>query len=514
MSNNIIPLTKENLSIMSSTTQGVDNQYVPLSGLKKMEKQKLTREEYRKNIKKDIEAEFKRALLYSDSVVINRAFIINTEELYKPLLSSGDEKLAYLDLVRTQGIVPYLYNERSITEADTSGFTKRDSGTMAVAELERELGNVPCVRYSWDEDQNKKDANRSAKAFTSYVMSARIVASEIAADLRIKDVDGFKKKLNEVTTFCTEMFDKTKRDLITRQQLYIKFVCVEGKTEDETRSNVIQGKYDYSKKFWKELKMIFDLKYQANSADGLRIQTLSGRDLPERSALHELDMAIELAPASESIDLSTMFGEIIFGQLSKALWIRTVNDLTFKDILTIRQNCDEYKIFLEAAKKLKLDAQSMIDDVQKSKKGADFSLDFKSFVNGFYNYQNAIREITSAKSAENIKPAIKIVINMGGVLLTVLADDKLIKLSGATAGVLSDQAATVFSKVVAGASKNVDLAINYNFMRTRVSNARGEYERLLEMFKKQGFDISIDKQDIPDVATIATQNELSYPEVF
>src|SRR5512138_1922561 len=87
MSNNVIPLTKENLSIMSSTTQGVDNQYVPLAGLKKIEKQKLSREEYRKNIKKDIEAEFKRALLYSDSVVINRAFIINTEELYKPLLS-------------------------------------------------------------------------------------------------------------------------------------------------------------------------------------------------------------------------------------------------------------------------------------------------------------------------------------------------------------------------------------------------------------------------------------------
>ncbi|MCL4275855.1 MAG: hypothetical protein KJZ77_18435 [Anaerolineales bacterium] len=513
MSTNVIPLTKEDLSIMSSTTQGVDNQYVPLAGLKKMEKQKLSREEYRKKIKKDIEAEFKRALLYSDSVVINRAFIINTEELYKPLLSSGDEKKAYLDLVKSKGIIPYLYNEKSITEGDASGYTKRDSGTMAVAELERELEKVPCVRFSWDEQQNLKDANRSARAFTSYIMSARIVANEIAADLKIKDVEGFKKKLNEVTTFCTETFDETKRDLITRQQLYIRFVCVEGRTKEESSQNVIQGKYDYSKKFWKELKMIFDLKYQANSADGLRIQTLSGRDLPERSALHELDMAMELAPASESIDLSTMFGEIVFSKLTNALWIRTVNDLTFSDIHKIRQDCDEYKIFLESAKKLKLDTQSMIDDLQKSKKGVDFALDFKSFINGFYNYQNAIRKITSARSAENIRPAIKVVINIGGVLLTVLADDKLVKLSGATAGVLSDQAATVISKVVAGASKNVDLAINYNFMRTRISNARDEYERLLNKFRKQGFNVVADKQDKQEEATIATQNELTYPEV-
>lgn len=513
MSNNIIPLTKENLSIMSSTTQGVDNQYVPLAGLKKMESQKLTREQYRKNIRKDIEAEFKRALLYSDSVVINRAFIINTEELYKPLLSSGDEKLAYLDLVRSQGIIPYLYSEKSLTEADPVGYTKSDSGASAVAELEKELGKVPCVRYSWDEDQNKKDANRSAKTYTSYIMSSRIVADEIARDLRIKDVEGFKKKLNEVTAFCTETFDKTKRDLITRQQLYVKFVCVEGKSDEETKQNVIQGRYDFSKKFWKELKMIFDLKYQANSADGLRIQTLSGRDLPERSALHELDMAIELAPASESLNLSTLFSEIIFSQLTEALWIRTVNDLSLRDIHSIRQDCDEYKIFLGAAKQLKLDTQSMIDDLQKHKKGIDYPLDFKSFANGFYNYQNAIRKITSAKSAKNIKPAIKLVIDIGAVALSVLIDEKIVKLSGATAAVLSDQAATVFSKIVAGASKNVDLAINYNFMRTRVSNARDEYERLLKMFRKQGFDVVTDKQDVSDVATIATQNELSYPEM-
>ena len=43
----------------------------------------------------------------------------------------------------------------------------------------------------------------------------------------------------------------------------------------------------------REIKYLADLKYSANFADALGIQTFSPRELPPRLALHELDLELK-----------------------------------------------------------------------------------------------------------------------------------------------------------------------------------------------------------------------------
>jgi len=510
MSENTIPLTSNNIGLMSSMTQGVDNQYVPLAGLKQMEKKKLSREEYRKEISDDIKAEIRRALLYSDSVVINRAFITNTREIYEPLLSIGAEKEAICTLFQNKAIVPYLYNESTIL--DGGDILKVDDGVKAIAELVKEIEQVACIRLSWDEKENSDGATQLARAFTSYLSSAYLVAEQIAFDLDIKDVKGFKNRLVDVSRFCLDTTQSTGKDYATRTQLYSKFLCVDGKNDGEIKVNINNGKYDFDKIFWKELKLIFDLKYQANLTDKLRIQTFSASDLPERAALREMDMVASGVKTGELIDLSVVFGEVVYGILQKGLWLSRINDLTLSDIVKIRLS-DEHKQFIYTSRKLKEDADRTILDLQRGGKSNDQPLDFSSFYKAFCSYQEAIAKIPAQKSAEQIKPVIKTIITIGGVVLTFSASGPVVKVAGAVAA-LKDESASLVAKTIAGAAEKVDLALDFNFMRTRIASAKDEYNRLIDKLRSKGYEIDIQDNSLPSSpnGTLATSEP--YPDMY
>jgi hypothetical protein len=509
MTDNTVRLSGNDIGSMSSMTQGFDNQYVPLSGLKKMEKKKLSREGYRQDISDDIKAEFRRALLYSDSVVINRAFFTNTREIYQPLLTTGEEKDSFLQLVNNKAIVPYLYRETSVLEEDE--IYRRDDGVKAMTELVRAVGQVPCVRLSWNEKENLKGAYQLAKAYTNYVMSARIVADAIASDLGIKDVEGFKQRLNKVTRYCLDEFEESGDDYITRQKLYAKFICVEGSTDEETKDNITRGIYDFQKPFWRELKLIFDLKYQANLTDKLRIQTFSASDLPERAALRELDMIALGELQGEIIDLPLIFSEVVYGTLQKGLWLARINDLSFQDMLAVRA-LPEYRRFIKASCKLKEDAKNVVQDTQKAGEGVDKPLPFSEFYKSFCDYQQAIAKKTMKKSAENIKPVINTIIKIAGVTLTFSAQHPVVKVAGAI-GALEEESATLVAKVFAGAAKEIDLALDFDFMRTRIANAKAEYHKLISKLEKNGYKLqeTIPKQS--GKGTLSAEQTRDYPDL-
>ncbi len=510
MTDNTIPLTSKHIGSMSSMTQGVDNQYVPLAGLKRMEKKKWTREKFRPEISESIKAEIRRALLYSDSVVINRAFITNTNEIYQPILDIGTEREAIISLFKSKAIIPYLYNEKHILDEGT--IIKENEGLMAIEELVRELDRVACIRLSWDETENADGALQLARSFTSYLSSAYLVADLIAHDLGVKDVAGFKSRLVDVSRFCLDTTQSTGQDYVTRTQVYSKFLCVEGNTVEETRENINKGKYDFNKPFWKELKQVFDLKYQANLTDKLRIQTFSAIDLPERTTLREVDLVASGVKTGEFIDLSVVFGQVVYGALRKGLWLERINDLTLEDIVRIRRS-DEHKKFIQASGRLKEDADRTILDLQRGEKGADHPLDFAGFYDSFCEYQEAIAKIPAKKSAEKIQPVIKTIITIGGVTLTFSAAATIVKVAGAVAA-LKDDSASLTAKTIAGAAKRVDLALDFNFMRTRIASAKDEYHRLIDTLRLRGYEI-----DMTDVlpatssnGTLATGEPSVYPE--
>jgi len=485
MSSNTIKLTLSDLDSMSSMTQGVDLQYVPLSGLQVMQRKKLTREEFREKISSSIQAEFRRSLLYSKNVVINRAFILATKELYNPILNVDDDRDAYLALFRNQSIIPYLYTEKSVM--DEGEIIKQDNGVKAMKELIKENEQVACVRLSWKENDNLRSAQEMASAFTSYMLSARTVADKIAFDLGIRDLQGFKRKLSEVSSYTNKMMDKKGRDYITRIELYKKFICPATSNEKTSRKFINEGFYDFNKPFWKELKLVFDLKYQSNLTDKLRIQTFSASDLPERTSLRELDMRVRSMQDVEMLDLPLVFSDIVFSMLRQGLWLNRINDLTFKDIVKLRMT-DEYNEFILSAAKLKSDAQDIIIKAKQSKQGGSRPLNFRDFYGSFYNYQKAIAKIPEKKRLQNIKPKIELILKIGTAVIALSPIDSVAKIVGSV-GTLSAEGATFTAKIIASAAKDVDLALDFDFMQTKIQDAEREYRRLIENLKKNKYQI-------------------------
>jgi hypothetical protein len=63
-----------------------------------------------------VSAEFRRALLTSEQVILNRAYIYNNSALSVEYRSFDDRRKAFGSLLKDGAIVPYLYAESSPTE--------------------------------------------------------------------------------------------------------------------------------------------------------------------------------------------------------------------------------------------------------------------------------------------------------------------------------------------------------------------------------------------------------------
>ena len=302
-----LELTARDLRPMAVISQGLDNQYVPFDILQNIVG-KQSRNDIKKSLSRLVRAEYLRSLLYGDQVIINRAYLINTPEINQDFILSSPFRDTFLELVKNGDIIPWLFNEKALDEKPSFGLDP--AGWEAVRSLAEEK-DIYRVRLSWEDQENITKTNQLSKTFTSYLMGMRIVADQIAEDLGIFDKRGFSDRLSDVTRFCLDTFDKTGRSVITRNQLYEKFICV-----DDT--SIPDGIYDKDKPFSLYLKILFDLKYSVNLPDAFGIQAFTGRGLPSRSILHELDMNISGQGAAVTLDIPELLGSIVIGEIQQA----------------------------------------------------------------------------------------------------------------------------------------------------------------------------------------------------
>jgi len=468
-----LKLLPSDLDRLASAPQGLDGQYVPQSLLKKGR----PLSELQDSLQKDVRAEYFRSLLYSPQVMLNRAYLINTPVIYGDFVKASPTRDTFLKFLEEKWIIPWLYKETTFEEKPA--FSVDPVGWEATRGLVGEA-DIPYLRLSWDERENIEKTNRLSRVFTGYVMRMALVSDEIADSFGIKDEDErkrFSQKLSEVGQYVYTVFDKEKRKFITRDDVYKKFVCV-----DDTPT--VEGKYDQSKEFYRELKILFDLKYNVNLPDSLGIQTLTGYDLPDRATLREVDLLLATGDTKGvELDLSTLFGNIIVGKLGTGMWINSINHLTLEEISKARQT-PEFGKFLKVTAELRQTAESVV-------KESAVPLNFEEYFLAFNNYQKAIANIVEKNYRDEIQPSIEIIIQIGGMILTLLPESNVVKVLGAVAS-LNDKVAALTAKVIAKGRKGLDIhnaSVSRDLLKTSLLDPKGQVNSLLEKIRKSGYKV-------------------------
>ena len=484
MNSKIIP---NELDGLASAPQGLDGQYVPLKYLQK----KKPLSELQKDLEKEIRLEYFRSLIYSPQVIINRAYLFNTPPIYKDFVPDSPNRNTFLNFLENKWIIPWLYKETTLEEKPN--FSIDPIGWEAVSSIIGEA-NIPYLRLSWDESENIRKVNRLSKEYTGYIMRMAMVAEPIAYSLGIKNketIRSFSKKLIDVGKYCYEIFDKKNRKFITRDDLYKKYICFDG-------TKTVDGIYDYEKEFVKELKMVFDLKYNVNLPDSLGIQTLTGVDLPDRSALQEINLIIATTDSKNyDIDLSSLFSNIILSRLSTEMWVDSINSLSLKNIHDIRETPEFQKFILEM-RNLRKEANNAIVN-----KGNLESLN--NFALSFIEYQKVIASCSEKKRIEEIQPSIEIAVKIGGIILSIIPGSKILSVLGASISgfdaKLSEFSATI---IVKGRNNhNVhDASISCDLFNSSLNEPKNQILKLIDHLKKNGYSIDYKKKWEKDNGTL------------
>jgi hypothetical protein len=121
----------DSLEIDAVVPQCLDNQYVSSSVMSRMMARGVDYgdEEIARLRENDFKTEFTRSLVYSSQVVIQRAFLKNSDFLYRNYLPETPQNLeAFARLVRERAIVPFLFKEKSLTDDLNSISGSREAG--------------------------------------------------------------------------------------------------------------------------------------------------------------------------------------------------------------------------------------------------------------------------------------------------------------------------------------------------------------------------------------------------
>jgi hypothetical protein len=316
---------------------------------------------------RNFKTEFIRSLVYSSQVVIQRAFLRNSDFLYKNYRpENGRDLRSFAELLRSGAIVPFLYNESSFT--DNTAFDVRSEGDAATRTLLSEVGDeVRCVRLAVGDADNARLAKLLADGFGAGLdrvrrmdtEQRRAMASELFADSGVlADQDGWREFNAALRRFSRYVNDKTD-DLqaedrkITRQYVYQDCFAAGG-TESERRRNVALGRFrapEGDDAFLLEIKKFVDLVYNANLPDHLKRYTFTPTGLPSRLALQDAPgggLAHERISASVSDpEALEWIRRSFMDRAQSAMNLPLLSDLSVTDVLEIRA-LPEWEAFKDA----------------------------------------------------------------------------------------------------------------------------------------------------------------------
>jgi hypothetical protein len=481
MSAKFLKLTPAKLAKAAIVPQVVDNQWVPKKLLNRMISKKKELKQVKQTQKKYIRKEWRRALVYGEQVVVNRAYILNNQII----VDDYDDKINrehFKTLLNDRVIIPYLFSEEGPDQKPKFDIGKKKWETWL--EILKETYPA-CVRLKW-EDQ-KTDFEKMSSAFHRYIkgLDTPGMPESLASYLELPQshLPAFKERVFEVVDYVT----RVGRDgnYVTRNMMYANFVTAPDSAVDD-------GKYGNGL-FSGELKQVFDLKYNVNLPDALGRYALTPEDSLPRSALGDLDEALRSTVITEKniSNIISALRQLVFEKVAKGLYINSLGSLSLGDVVEIRK-MDEWKIYTQSVHNL------LKNPLKFSDRSNDLYIRFEAL-------NRAISKYRERKFTEKWEPWVKFTLGVGLSAIEIWINpanttDKFLTKIG------SDFVATGFAPflmrmTVTAMNKknNADLDMSIDFMRGTINNAGEAWEEITrKLAETKGFkklDKSLSKED-------------------
>ncbi|MBV6395740.1 MAG: hypothetical protein HFACDABA_01321 [Anaerolineales bacterium] len=480
-------LTPSKLAKAAIVPQVLDNQWVPNTLLDTMIKEGKSLKDTQKERSKHVIKEWRRALVYGEQVIVNRAFMFNNEVVVDDY-DDSESREQLKTLLNTKVIVPYLVFEDSPDQRPT--FDTKDSLWNAWTDIVHDT-HMSCVKLDWG-DQND-DFKRLSGIYHNYVQTLNTEqrAEHLAGYLKIPkgEFPEFRKRLKDVASYAFNLADTR---LITRNDLYKEFVVTDG-------TNIAEGYYS-KKPYAAKIKQIVDLKYNVNLPDAMGRYSLTPEGSPPRAALGDLEETIQaniISPENVKDILQALRG-LAFDQITRGMYLKSLGDLNLADVIKTRET-EEWEMYRKAMLDL------LANPLQFPHLSAVFYAKFEKL-------NTAITRIRAEREQAKWDPWIKLLISIGAKAIEIAinpADPSQKILTTLGTGILSTGITPFLMRFTVGASTfiDADLDVSLDFMRGNVQSGREVWNDMLGQLRNTpGFKELVDE--------IKTDNDtnLSQPE--
>lgn len=312
---------------VSVIPQSLDNQWVEPVLLRSMLDAGAALADVCSDREPQVRTEYRRALVNSPELIINRAFLYNNPVVYQDYQAPGEGRDAFGALLAERAVLPFLYNEESPVQEPEYGV---DPVGWEAWRQTAEAHTMTCLRYSWDEDENKAGINSLTRRFTNFGQTLNTLgAALLASDLGMKPerAEALRAQLIRVGQWCQEQANHGTP--VTRNALYQQFIVADG-------TNPTEGKYDSDKSEVPAIKQLFDLVYNANLADHLSAYALTPNESLRRTALQEWQAWQTAGPSLDPEFLIELLRRSAFDIVMDGLYLDSFGTLKLTDVLAIR----------------------------------------------------------------------------------------------------------------------------------------------------------------------------------
>jgi hypothetical protein len=387
-----------------------DNQWVPRDILQRMIDRGLSLRDVQAQIEEYKRMEFRRSLINSPQIAINRAYLYNEKVLYENFSRSGKEREAFKELLNSSVIVPFLLSEETPLQSPNFTTSSFEEWSKVCQETQ-----MKCVRLSWDDDENKEQIEeymiRPFHDFAATIHTGNIERYMRDLGLSESDREPFKKQLIAIRNKCNELEDREQQ--VTREELYKAFVTVEG-------SQVVDGIYDRRKPFSSAIKQLLDLKYNINLPDALQGFALTPYDSLSRSVLQE-NKPKSRRDRSQDKNADTwlkLLRNSTFEKLQKGLYLESnlqqgyldsLSSLKLSEVLEVRA-MDEWTQYMNSI-------DTLLEDPEKFEEMSDKV--YLDYLNLNKVITNLVTQNRSQEPVAKWTPGIEYILEMAGARMSV-----------------------------------------------------------------------------------------------
>lgn len=447
-------LNPGDLDPVATIPQALDNQWVTIKGLKWLLSHKKKLDDWDRSTA--VLKEWRRSLVYTPQVVINRAFVFNNFTLVNDYASTENQPF-FKRLLSEKIVVPYLYTEE--TPSEKPNFPVRENLWNTWQSIVNDT-HISCVRLDWGDQQD--DFVNLASKFHEFIQSMTLPdrVEHYMSVFRIPKPhkQAFRDRLLEVVHLAVDIGATGK--YVTRNTLYQKFVCMDG-------TNPSEGIYDPDKPFSGQLKQLFDLRYNVNLPDALGRYTFTPQDSLDRLALGDISTGSMLAQLKDNQvkDLIYALRQMQFAILNSGMFIKGLETLNLKDVFEIRRT-DAWLNFADAIRDLlknPFEFSTQLDDISRQYGALNRTITEQYTRN---------RQASMTSMTKTVEPYMLIALAVGGSILQLALspeDPGKIMVSTLT-GPVAKGSAQILMNLKILAQGNLDYNYSLNFFRGKVNN--------------------------------------------